>query len=337
MDKLLQQFYPEQEKAENRILYLEYLKILAAFLTVFYHFAYYKLNYGFIEGIAYYPNFNRIIMSLAACCVPLFFLVNGALMLKQERSWKTVYSKAVKILILTVIWSFIGFPAWFFETLTVLYILFPLFQFFYRKHRRLYELLCIVVLIFPFLINLVFLILRVYKVEYTISAMGYSIPIDSFHTTGLFTMYSILYFLLGPVLLNWKKNTTVLGIVLAPVGWIMVIVECTIYTNLNQAMYDGVNAAFPTVGALLLSTGIFLLVKNVDFEKNRKPLIWMGSAMLPIYLIHMSVIRGVKALVGPFELNMIAAILGTAVICIVSALIGKLLQRIPGLCWLVKM
>ena len=31
MDKLLQQFYPEQEKAENRILYLEYLKILAAF------------------------------------------------------------------------------------------------------------------------------------------------------------------------------------------------------------------------------------------------------------------------------------------------------------------
>ena len=62
----------ETSNSSGRLLYIDVLKIIAAFLTVFYHLAYYKFDYGFVSGQVYAPNINRIVMCLAACCVPLY-------------------------------------------------------------------------------------------------------------------------------------------------------------------------------------------------------------------------------------------------------------------------
>lgn len=327
----------KKKESGGRSLYLDLLKCLAALLTVFYHFAYYRLDYGFCEGSVYAPNANRILMCFASCCVPLFFMVNGALMFAKERNWKDVYRKAVKIILLTIIWSLIGFPAWFFKTLTVLYLLFPLFQYLYRKRKGLYFALCALILVFPFLMNLGFLILRAAQVDFSVSLMGHTLAVSDLHTTGLFTMYGGLYFLLGPVLNKPEtKVKAVFAGLIAFAGWTLVTAECVIYTNLENAMYDGVNAAFPTVGALLLSTGVFLLAKRLNLQKIGKPLAWLGSAMLPIYLMHMAVINLLK---NNFEynLNYVTAVVGSVLICLFCAVIGKLAEKIPGLCWLVRM
>jgi len=323
-------------KRNNKILYFELLKTVAAFLTVFYHFAYYRLDFGFVEGTQYFPNINRIIMCFSSCCVPVFFMVNGALMLGKERNWKSVYIKAAKLIVLTAFWSLIGFPDWFFKTLIILYLLFPLFQYFYRKKHSLFVLTCVLIFLMPFVFNLLVLILKSASCEWTFSLLGITIGVDSLNPTGIFTMYSILYFLLGPALAKSQKLPNYSGILLILTGWLMVVVECSAYTNLNMAMYDGVNAAFPTVGALLLSTGIFITAKNIPLNSIEKPLSFIGSGILPIYLLHMLMIRLLN-LILPSSLNTILSIIITALICIICTVVGKAANRIPVICWLFKM
>ncbi len=336
--KLKTEFLPAKtHHGGNRNLYLDFLKALAAFLTVFYHFALYRLDYGFTEGVPYYPNLNRILMCFSACCVPLFFVINGALMLGKKRSIKDIYFKATKILILTLLWRFTGFPAWFFRTLFFIYLILPLLQWLYNKHRKIIITLCILILVFPFIYNLGVTAVKAIGIE-SIGVFGYEIPVSRLSVTGAMTGYSLLYFLMGPYLKDSKGIHPVISILLITIGWAMVVAECSIYTNLNNTMYDGVNIAFPTVGALLLTTGVFTLAKKIPFEKIAKPLGFISGGILHIYLMHVMFIKLFHLLLGGFfSYNLITSYIISAVIFMLCVLAGKLAQKIPVLCWFFKM
>lgn len=277
-------------QSHDRKKYLDFLKVVAALLTIFYHFAYYKLNYGFnvMQG-AYFPNFNRIVMCFASCCVPIFFMVNGTLLLGKRHSWKSVYKKAIKIFLLIAVWSLIGFPSWFFKTLIILYMLFPLFQYLYTEKPILYRITILLVFIFPFSYNAVLLIVKIAEPHMMIQLLGKVFVVDSLHVTGFFTMYSILYFLIGPLLAK-KRVHTRYGVAAAIVGLGLVVFECVSYTVMNGRMYDGVNAAFPTYGAMLLSIGVFIVAKNTIIKGN-KIVDWVKNQVLSIYLMHMACIH----------------------------------------------
>ena len=321
--------------AKKRLAYIDLVKLVAAFFTVFYHFAYYKLDYNFIENEVYLPNVSRIIMCLAACCVPLFFMTNGALLFSTPHSWKRMYMKAVKIVILTAVWSIVGFPSWFFKTLVILYLIFPVLQYAYQKCRILYFGILSYILIMPFTYNAICLALKIIWPARIISLAGTTVAVVDLSVTGFFTMYAIAYFLLGPVLVK-KKFPLWLGITILIVGWILVTAECTIYTNLNKSMYDGVNAAFPTYGALLLSVGVFIVIKCMPLNRIARYLNWMGMAVLSIYLLHMLMIKCIKVVCGSFTLGLSSALLGTLFIFMSCLVIGKCVEKIPVLCWFMK-
>ena len=330
---LKKEFMPVKSKgSRNRVLSLDFLKILAAFLVVFYHLAYSKLDYGFTEGQLYWPNLNRIAMCFASCSVPVFFLVNGVLMMGRERSWKSVYLKALNIAVLMVLWSVAQFPSWFFRTLALTYLMHPLLQYLLKKKMPLYLLLCGAVFVMPFLYNAMVLVIKAMGIQ----AIG-PVPVGGLQVTGVFTMYGLLYFMMGPLLERKEKYPVWLGILCAVSGWALVITECVIYTNLDQAVYDGVNHAFPTIGALLLSVGVYMLVKRLDLRRLEKPIAFLCDGILPVYVMHIGVILLIKRLTGPFTLNLATAILGTCGVCLICTLLGKLLQRIPVLCRLVRM
>lgn len=63
------------------IFYYDIIKVFAIFLVCYYHFntSYIIFNEGFI----FIPNFGYLIMTLASMGVPLFFMVNGALLLNK--------------------------------------------------------------------------------------------------------------------------------------------------------------------------------------------------------------------------------------------------------------
>ena len=329
-------FLPKKEiQSQDRKSYLDVLKIIAAFLTVFYHFAYYKLDYGFdLMQEAYFPNFNRIVMCFASCCVPVFFMVNGTLLFGKQRSWKNVYVKALKILVLTTVWSLIGFPSWFFKTLIVLYILFPIFQYMYTEKRWMYSAIILMVLVFPFGYNAIILILKMTVPDMIIHVLGRTVVIKDLSVTGLFTMYSIYYFLIGPVLAS-KKVPTIYGVVSSIAGLGLVVFECVSYTVINRTMYDGVNAAFPTYGALLLSLGLFIIAKNI-IRKENKIVRLIKSQILSIYLMHMPLIHVTGRLFEFTSLSLPMAIIGTLAILLLCTGVGQIVRRVPIFCWFVR-
>lgn len=313
-------------KTENRggrIIFLDLIKIVAAFLVVFYHIAFYSLDYGFVLGTPYVPNIDRIIMSIAACSVPLFFLVNGALMLSKPRPWKSVYFKAAKVLILIVLCRFLSFPDWFFKTLIALYLLYPLIAYLWEKKRLYYYALMAALLIFPFLYN--------QCVVFSKFFFSHSLRI-----TGAKTMYSILYFCLGNVLIRRKTVPLWKSILLSLSGLLVLLMDCVILTNANQEMADGVNGAFPTIGTLLLSTGIFDCLKHIQIEKEHWLLAFYSNGILSIYLLHMAV-YGIWNQIFCAPANLFSALLGAIVICTTCCMIAALLKRIPVLCFFTRL
>lgn len=148
------------ERGSKRVQYLDWLKLIAAWLVVFYHLSYNRLDYAFSQGEVYLPNLNRILMCFASCSVPVFFLVNGRLMFHRHRPWKEPVLKACKILALIVIWYPAHFPYWFFRTLIILYLLFPILQLLRERFPVLLRLLCLAVCVMPFGYNFLLMCLK---------------------------------------------------------------------------------------------------------------------------------------------------------------------------------
>ncbi len=77
---------------KNRYLYVDYIKTTAILLVIIYH-------------CKIFNNDSFIAAAIMSICVPLFFAVNGFLMLKKERSIKDLTYKNLKILFLIVFWG----------------------------------------------------------------------------------------------------------------------------------------------------------------------------------------------------------------------------------------
>lgn len=134
---------------QERILYLDWLRVIAAFMVVGIH-TYGMLYLDCPKGMAeYYLGFwtGEIVRS----AVPLFFMISGALLLRPgyDANPKKMVNKALKTLVLMFIWSFVfalftlhpitikglifstikgPFHFWFFEILIGLYLLTPVFK-----------------------------------------------------------------------------------------------------------------------------------------------------------------------------------------------------------------
>lgn len=331
--EIKEMFMPKGIARETeRIVYIDFLKVVAAFLTVFYHYAYYKLDYGFDTSQAcYFPNISRIVMCFSACCVPVFFLVNGALLFRKRRPLKNIYRKAVKIFALTAVWALTDFPSWFFKTLVILYILFPLFQYLYEKRIKFYYATIFALLIFPFGYNAAILLVKLLFQSKMVCIIGRMINVEQLSVTGFFTMYSIVYFLLGPILAR-ASIRTIHGMVAMVGGIGMVVFECVSYTVMNGAMYDGVNAAFPTYGALLLSAGVFIVAKNT-VRNGSKMVGLMRDQILAIYVLHMAVAHIIGRVLVESTISLPTAIAGTLLILFICIGVGKIASHIPVLCW----
>ena len=79
----------------SRYVYLDFIKIIAAIMVVFYHFRSTDLG-SFVNG-QYVITFDRVFTNISAACVPLFFMVNGALLLNKDYSTERFIIKLPKL------------------------------------------------------------------------------------------------------------------------------------------------------------------------------------------------------------------------------------------------
>ena len=319
------------EKTENkRLYYLDMIKIISAFMITFYHTAYYRLDYGFVEGSMYIPNINRVLISLCAMSVPLFFMVSGALMLNKRRTIKYMAYKVFKIILLIAVWYVTGFPMWFFRTLILLYVLTPLLKWLFDKHRRIIYIIMAAIFIMPFVYNYAVTAIKLCGISVSFAVAGRSIELGSLSRTGLFTLYSVLYYLLGAILINSRTWHRGISILLIAAGWAMVIAEVTILTNIEGVMFDGVNASFPTIGALLMAAGAFELLKSFSYKGAAVRFTeFVSPYVLSIYVMHMIIIKGLTAVLHINNMSFIAALALAVAVDMIAVAAGWVINKIP--------
>ena len=272
----------------NRIFGYDLIKTIAIFLIVFYHLG--GLDYGtIIDGEYYLPNLNKFISSLCSAGVPLFFMVNGALLIPKNLDLKQTLLRSLHLLFILVFWKFVlqFFIAyrifsikeemvhfWFLCTLSMVYII----SYFTSFDKRIRLLVLLFLVCYPFISN--------FLLDLIIQVSPQSKPTYWNHT-GFFTLYAFLYFCLGDFLKD-KTLPSFYSIVLTVFGILLINYEVTVLSNFHQAIYDGVNSSFPTIGALLLSVGIFMLLKGITCNRSlsRMTITFIGSNTMSIYLLH---------------------------------------------------
>ena len=300
-------------------------------MIVFYHLG--GIDYGTIElGHFYLPNLNKFFSAFCAAGVPLFFMVNGALVIHKNMHWKQLLFKAFHLLFILVFWKFVlqylilnrlfGIQDnmvhfWFLGTLSIVYLLSIVIQ----KYSHFGYFFLLGLLFFPFLYNFFW---DIYLFLFP--------SFDSFGIThtGFFTLYAILYYYFGDRLRDHQICSYYsLGLIL--LGLILVNFEVVAMSNHYQAIYDGVNSSFPTLGALAISVGIFFLLKNVSFTDGilRNIISFVGQNTMGTYIFHVFFIILLRQFSSSFisNLNYFSAFSISVIIILFTALISSIIRH----------
>ena len=220
---------------------------------------------------------------------------------------------------------------WFLRTMAILTLLLPALKKLYdRKSKIVLYLLMFLLLLFPFAYNYFVLAVSWLNVE----------SLGNLSVTGAFTMYSVLYFLLGKVISDVCAKQTgnclkykLLALTAVVAGWLMVTVEVTLWSNIQGSVYDGVNSSFPTIGALLMASGVFYLLSRMHVAPDS---IWnryirkYAENIMGIYIFHTLLINIVLRLVHR-NVSVVSAMIITFVVMSVAMAITYILKKIPCL------
>ena len=317
--------------SNKRVLSLDLIKLISAFMVVFYHTGHKDLGY-FVEGV-YHCSIEQCLLMICSSSIPMFFMVNGALLLNKDYSNEKIYNKAGKVALLVFVWSVVDFPSWFMKTLIVLYLLYPLLKKVYNKSKYRTALMTLL-FVFPFCYNLGIVFLKIIAPDFSFTLFHYNISLEVIpNRTGVFTMYSVLYFMIGGICVNNDKKTKIVPCILCIIiGYLLVLLDVLVSSTYSQEIQDAVNGCFPTMGALFIAYGLFNIIRRVnilDSSKMGRLITRTNYVVLPIYLFHMQIIRYFYILFNIKEISAVVAFLLTLMICIICSLIAKVMQKIP--------
>ncbi len=94
--------------SNSRLFEIDYMETIAIFFVVFYHCT--RYSFDFIsngDALDYIIYFSRTIL---ATCVPIFFFVNGYLLLNKPFDLKKHIKKTATLFLLVFVWAFVLMP-----------------------------------------------------------------------------------------------------------------------------------------------------------------------------------------------------------------------------------
>lgn len=308
----------------KRVYYFDFLKVIAIFLVCFYHFC--LIDFHFVKSQPYFFNIDYLIYSLSSVAVPIFFMVNGALLLTKNYSYKSYLNKALKLFILLTIWKFInvlamisikkitGYTAinfvgllfsnsfpnvdltylWFIVALIAIYLIAPILKYLYDNNLKLLTYILIVVSCFSFIFVLFNTVLQTieWKSALKIGTISY-IDLSYSNPFGVYS-YAILYFVLGGLLYKkllsneYQKIKSPVLLLSFLIGWVSLTLWGVLFTNINNSVYDSVFSGYPTPMTFLMAISVFILFSRINISNKSvlKCCEIVSNNTLGIYLIH---------------------------------------------------
>lgn len=321
----------------KRVFGYDAMKAIAAFFVVLFHLGVNEFEYH--EGAFYYPSLAQTLSLFTSCGVPLFFAVNGALTINRNYNFKKTITKAVRLLLIALFWGFVArcvyavkshrMPQISWESLHYYWFLFSLAYFYiinyFLNHFPRWCKLTIIfaLLVFPFITNYIWNV---------VVFINPSVSMPKWGHIGVFTLYGLVYMYVGDYLAHHqiKKYMSIFCI---PLGLALSVFEVIAVVNYRHVPYAGANYAFPTLGALFMTIGLFVWLKEADIKNHeiKRFVSFLGNNALGIYIFHMilmaissSVFQWSSFLPHSFSVPLLAIGYTT-----LSALISELIRKSP--------
>ena len=330
---------------KTRNINLDLIKVLACIGVVLLH----TTMIGFKDTGSW--NLLAYLYYLGTYSIPLFFMVNGYLLLgKRNITYSYILEKVKWILITvsswnTIVWllkrdfavnpvkKIIGsmvqkgyfFQFWFFGALILIYLCLPILKKFLNSKRSYLYILSSLVTI-----GLVF----------ELANMVLQMPLQSYfiQTFRLWTWF--FYYILGGLVAQfdkeiikkgfkrWMKVVAVLLLLISPV--ILFFLAKTIYHNLfAEYFYD-------ILFVKIVSLGFFLMVLTLSLEEDKsKWIVYLSNQTMGVFIVHTYVMKVLEKLLG-FSYTGAYLLFPISTLC-VSLIVVSLLMKIPYFNRIVKL
>ena len=330
---------------KTRNINLDLIKVLACVGVVLLH----TTMIGFKETGSW--NLLAYLYYLGTYSIPLFFMVNGYLLLgKKDITYSYILQKVKWILITVSSWTFIVwlfkrdfavnpvkkiigsmvqkgyfFQFWFFGALILIYLCLPILKKFLNSKRR-----------YLFMLSFFVAIGLIFELSNIILQM----PLQSYiiQTFRLWTWF--FYYILGGLVAQfdkdiiknafkrWMKIVSILLVLISPV--ILFFIAKTIYHNLfAEYFYD-------ILFVKIVTLGIFLTVFTLDLNGDKsKWIVYLSNQTMGVFIIHTYVMKILEKLIG-FSFTG-AYLLFPIFTLVVSFLVVGMLMKIPYFNRIVKL
>lgn len=278
--------------------YLDLLKVIAIFFVCMYHFWYGSRQEFF--GMAAFVR--KYLYSILSTCVPLFFAVNGALLLNKETfDARRHFQKLLVIVVRYFLWRgitcvvlgiqegvdffalnkhqllniflFLETPEgvdlnhfWFIPTLCGIYILYPFVRMAFEQEQQNRNARISVLCLLGIAYVLCFLLqdVSLFK-DATPYLMYFNVePLGSFNPFGSRIGTMLTYFMLGGFFHRYHKKTGKIPTTLCVLMILAGLLLSYGIVVIRNFDYDIVFGGYSTTGTLLCTTGIFLLASRME-------------------------------------------------------------------------
>ncbi len=332
----------------NRKIYITVLSVISCFCVVLMHTGSFWSFRGGLNWLS-----ANVIDGVGYFAVPVFFMISGANLINYRERYTTVQffkKRILKTVLPFLVWNILGmvyfliksgipedFSAisvlkslisvnvsvyWFFPVLFSTYLCIPILSLIPKSSRQnafKYIILAgLLINILPaFLSNIAF--------EKNIFTMDFSFPYGARYT---------IYICLGYYIDNYKieKKKRIIIYILGILGLLFTIAE-TQYLSIRDGHINTLYKEFCNLPTFLYSAAVFTLFKNIDFTKMQfivKTADFFAPQTFGIYLIHFFVIDILGAILPEtITVDILYRTLGAAAIFIITAMIVKLMQKIP--------
>lgn len=292
---------------KKRLVHLDFIKTFAIYLVCFYHFNNFRIDFLGANDFGLYRNY--FLKGIASTAVPLFFMVNGYLMLNSKRklSLKNHTMKILRISIVTVIWSIILMyfasilkgneyntiksflyslstlesgtlnQLWYIYALICIYILYPIIKELYDKEdKKLLYYFLATFFIFSFgnvFLNIIYNIVEFINGKNTFIDNGYNF----FRLTNVYrgiSAFSFVYFIIGGLLgkyieENMENIKTYIFIIALIIGQSLLFAYSVIMTISNGVTFDIVFPGYDTIMTLIMSISIFVISFKLEDKLSK--------------------------------------------------------------------
>lgn len=272
---------------KKRFLSLDILKTLAIFEVCSCHFLYYNDT-----------AFDNFVAVFACVSVPMFFMVNGALLMNRPFEIRSHLKKTISLFVILVIWKIItpllefiavkdsvgsyskvqvvqyffgedlnGFYVghfWFMYALIGIYIVYPLIRKCYDgEHGEIYiKYLAVIIGFFCFLLNDLNSIAQIVSEITELNVVSFD-GLKIYSVAGGYA-YCIFYFIIGGLLFKKIENNKVnikwyWALIILIIGWLWLFGLNRYQNSYTNAKWIVING-YERIGTVLLSSGIFILI-----------------------------------------------------------------------------